>query len=400
MHSTNKLTLSRQSVDRLPVADREIVYWDRHLPGFGVRVYATGSKVYIAHARSGGKTRRVTIGRHGAWSTERARREAGALIADIKAGRTPGRPGADSASATGPTIAGLADDYMTRHVALRCKPSTQRSCRHILDRFLLPRFGALRVGEITPDHVAALHYRLRETPIMANQTVSLLSRLFLRAAASGNAPPGGNPCRFIRKYPARSRERFLSEQEYDRLGAALDELEGAGRVLASAAAAIRLLMLTGCRRNEILTLKWEDVDLEHDELRLRDAKTGARAVPLSPTARGVLTAIPRQPGNPWVIFGREPGTHLANLNSSWQVARREAGLEDMRLHDLRHSFASRALALGESLPTIARLLGHSQIQTTARYAHLARQPVKTAAATVADSLADDMGPAPGAPSIT
>ena len=216
MHSTNKLPLSRQSVDRLLVADREIVYWDRHLPGFGVRVHATGSKVYIAHARSGGKTRRVTIGRHGAWSTERARREAGALIADIKAGRTPGRPGADSASATGPTIAELADDYMTWHVALRCKPSTQRSCRHILDRFLLPRFGALRVGEITPDHVAALHYRLRETPIMANQTVSLLSRLFLRAAASGNAPPGGNPCRFIRKYPARSRERFLSEQEYDR----------------------------------------------------------------------------------------------------------------------------------------------------------------------------------------
>ncbi len=179
-------------------------------------------------------------------------------------------------------------------------------------------------------------------------------------------------------------------------GAALDELEGAGRVLVSAAAAIRLL--TGCRRDEILTLKWEDIDLEHDELRLRDAKTGARAVPLSPTARGVLTAIPRQPGNPWVIFGRGPGTHLANLNSSWGVVRREAGLEDMRLYDLRHSFASRALALGESLPTIARLLGHSQ--TTARYAHLARQPVKTAAATVADSLADDMGPAPSAPPIT
>ncbi len=117
---------------------------------------------------------------------------------------------------------------MTQHVALRCKPSTQRSCRHILDRFLLPRFGALRLGEITPDHVAALHYRLRETPIMANQMVSLLSRLFLRAAASGNAPPGGNPCRFIRKYPARSRERFLSEQEYDRRRARRTRRRGPG----------------------------------------------------------------------------------------------------------------------------------------------------------------------------
>ena len=398
MHSTNKLTLSKQSVDRLPVAGREIVYWDRHLPGFGVRVYPTGSKVYIAHTRYGGKTRRVTIGRHGTWSTERARREAGTLIADIKAGKAPGRPGADTASATGPTIAELADDYMTQHVALRCKPSTRRSCRHMFDKFLLPRFGSWRLGEITPDHVAALHYRLRETPIMANQTVSLLSRLFLRAAASGDAPAGGNPCRFIKKYPTRSCERFLSEQEYGRLGAVLDELEAAGRVFASAAAAIRLLMLTGCRRNEILTLKWEDVDLEHDELRLRDAKTGARAVPLSPTAKGVLAAIPRQPGNPWVVFGRGPGTRLANLNASWLLVRREAGLEDVRLHDLRHSFASRALALGESLPMIARLLGHSQIQTTARYAHLARQSVKTAAGTVADSLADDIGPPPGAAS--
>ena len=398
MHSTNRLTLSKQSVDRLPVADREIVFWDQHLPGFGVRVYPTGSKVYIAHARSGGKVRRVTIGRHGTWSTERARREAGTLIADIKAGKAPTRPGADSPSATGPTIAELADDYMTQHVALRCKPTTQRSCRHIVDKFLLPRFGSMRLGEITPDHVAALHYRMRETPIMANQVVSLLSRLFQRSAASGDAPAGGNPCRFVKKYPTRSCERFLSEQEYDRLGAVLNELEDAGRVFPSAAAAIRLLILTGCRRNEILTLKWEDIDLEHDELRLRDAKTGARAVPLSPTARQVLTAIPRQPDNPWVIFGRQPGTRLANLNASWQLVRREAGLEDVRLHDLRHSFASTALALGESLPMIARLLGHSQIKTTARYAHLARQSVKTAADTVADSLAEDLGPPPGAPS--
>ena len=400
MHSTNKLTLSKQSVDQLPVADREVVFWDQHLPGFGVRVYPTGSKVYMAHARSGGKTRRVTIGRHGTWSTERARREAGTLIADIKAGKTPSRPGANSPSATGPTIAELAEDYMTQHVALRCKPTTQRSCRHIVDKFLLPRFGTLRLGEITPDHVAALHYRLRETPTMANQVVSLLSRLFKQAAASGDAPAGGNPCRFIKKYPTRSCERFLSEQEYDRLGAVLGEFESAGRVSTSAVAAIRLLMLTGCRRNEILTLKWEDVDLEHDELRLRDAKTGARAVPLSPTARQVLASIPRQPDNPWVIFGRWSGSRLANLNASWQLVRREAGLEDVRLHDLRHSFASSALALGESLPMIARLLGHSQIQTTARYAHLARHSVKAAADRVADSLAGDMDTPPDASSVT
>ena len=174
----------------------------------------------------------------------------------------------------------------------------------------------------------------------------------------------------------------------------LRELETARRISKNVAAALRLLMLTGCRRNEILTLRWEHVDLEHDELRLRDAKTGARAVPLSPTARQVLTGLPRQAESPWVFRGREPSTRLASLNASWLVVRKEAGLEDVRIHDLRHSFASRALALGESLPMIGKLLGHRQVQTTARYAHLARHSVKAAAWRIEDSLAGDLDSPP------
>ena len=159
-------------------------------------------------------------------------------------------------------------------------------------------------------------------------------------------------------------------------------------------------MLTGCRRNEVLTLRWEHVDLEHKELRLRDAKTGARAVPLSPTARQVLTSLPRQADNPWVFPGRETGTRMGNLNASWQVVRKEAGLQDVRIHDLRHSFASRALALGENLPMIGKLLGHRQVQTTARYAHLARHSVKAAASRIEDSLAVDMEAPPSSSSAT
>ena len=400
MRSANRQTLSKRIVDSLPVADRETVYWDRELPGFGVRVHPSGSKVYMVHKRSGGKSRRVTIGHHKVWSLEAARREAGEIIARLKKGETPGRPGADSPSATGPTIAELAEQYMTDHVAVRCKPTTARSCRHIIEKFLLPKFGARRLGEITPDEVAHLHYRLSETPIMANQVISLLSRLFHKAAASGDAPGGGNPCRFIKKYPSRSCERFLSEQEFERLGTVLRELETARRISKNAAAALRLLMLTGCRRNEILTLQWEHVDLEHDELRLRDAKTGARAVPLSPTARRILAGLPRQADNRWVFPGREPATRLANLNASWQVIRKEAGLEDVRIHDLRHSFASRALALGESLPMIGKLLGHRQVQTTARYAHLARNSVKAAARSIEDSVAADMDTPPNVSAAT
>ena len=162
-------------------------------------------------------------------------------------------------------------------------------------------------------------------------------------------------------------------------------------------AAPRLLMLTGCRRNEILTLRWEDVDLEAGELRLRDAKTGARSVALSPAARKVLSALPRKSNNPWVIAGPEAGRHLSNLNSPWLVIRKRAGLEDVRIHDLRHSFTSRALALGESLTMIGKLLGHRQVQTTARYAHLVRDSVKTSAARVALSIAADTGKPSTAP---
>ena len=365
MPSANRETLTTRFVEALPASDREIVVWDRELPGFGLRVHPSGSKVYMVHKRSGGKSRRVTIGRHGVWSLDAARREAGGIIASLKKGETPARPGAENGSASGPTVAELAEQYMAGHVAVRCKPTTARSCRHIFDKYLLPQFGRKRLGEITPEQVAALHYRLREKAITANQVIGLLSRLFHKAAKSGYAPPGGNPCRFIKKYPTRSCERFLSEQEFLRLGTVLDELKANGKISTTAAAGLRLLMLTGCRRNEILTLRWEDVDLEHDEFRLRDAKTGARAVPLSPTARQVLTSLPRQPDNPWVISGRGPGARLSNLNAPWGIVRKKAELEDVRIHDLRHSYASRALSLGEGLPMIGKLLGHRKVQTKA-----------------------------------
>ena len=170
----------------------------------------------------------------------------------------------------------------------------------------------------------------------------------------------------------------------------LGEVEAEGKVHPSAVAAFRLLMLTGCRKSEILTLRWEDVDLDAGELRLRDAKTGARAVAISPSARRVLEGLPRVPGNPWVIAGTKPGRRVTNINSAWLLIRARAGLNDVRVHDLRHSFASRALALGESLPMIGKLLGHRKVQTTARYAHLARDSVKASAARVAESLRVDL----------
>ena len=169
----------------------------------------------------------------------------------------------------------------------------------------------------------------------------------------------------------------------------LDRAVADGGVSVHAVAAIRLLLLTGCRKSEILSLRWQDVDLAAGEIRLADSKTGPRAVPLSPPAVRVLEELPRLADSPWVIPGQKPGTHLTNLDGPWWIIRKRAGLEEVRIHDCRHSFASRALALGESLPVIAKLLGHSQIQTTARYAHLARDSVRASAARVAASIAGD-----------
>ena len=389
--------ISNRTVEALSVEDRDAVFWDGELLGFGVRVYPSGAKVYVVQTRREGRSKRVTVGRHGVISASQARRRAALVIARLKAGEDPVPSRAAPAAERSVTVAELADRFLREYVAVRCKPWTNVAYRGALDRWILPALGRLPVGAVTHGHVAALHYRLRDIPYRANQVVAILNRMFSLAEVWNLRRAGDHPCRAIRKYPERHRERFLSGEEFRRLGRALDEVEaeageGRGRRLgASAAAALRLLMLTGCRRNEILTLRWKEVDLAAAELRLRDSKTGPRVVPLSAAAVSVLAALPRVSGNPWVIPGAKPGGRLSNLNDHWLRIRVRAGLEDVRIHDLRHSFASRALALGESLPTIGRLLGHGQVATTARYAHLARDAVKASASRVSDSIAGDIG---------
>ena len=392
MARLNSGTISRRTVEALEV-ERDTVFWDSELMGFGVRVYPSGRKYYVVQTRAGGAAaKRVTVGRHGVISAEEARRRAALVIARIKAGEEPMPESVASRLAKGPTVAALAARYLEEHVAVRCKPRSVALYRLAVEKYILPEFGqrsALGVGQA---QVAELHYKLRKTPYMANRVVDTLSRIFNLAEDWGVVPEGSNPCRFQVKYKQRSRERFLTEEEFRRLGRVLTEAETCRGVSVHAVAAIRLLMLTGCRRNEILTLRWEDVDPAANELHLRDSKTGARTVSLSPEAAKLLAEVPRIPDNPFVIPGRIKGTYMRNVNDPWGVIRERAGLDDVRLHDLRHSFASRALALGESLPMIGKLLGHSRIETTGRYAHLARDAVHESAARIADSIAADLVP--------
>ena len=386
MAKLRRTTISRSTVEKLK-ADKDTVFWDSELLGFGVRVYPTGRKVYVVQTRTGGENgKRVTVGRHGVITPEEARRRAALIVSRIKAGEDPIPEPMAVTEAKGPTVADLAAVYLEEIVEVRLKPASAKVYRSVIGKHILPVLG--RKPALSVDHaaVSALHHSLAATPAAANRAVEMLFRIYRAAEERELIPEGSNPCRQVTMNRPRRHERFLTDTEFRRLGRVLDEEEknGGGRMYA--AMAIRLLLLTGCRKNEVLNLRWDHVDLEAREMRLADGKTGPRRVQLSPAAAEVLACIPRVEGNPHVNPGMRPGSRMSDLQRPWMRIRERAGLEDMRLHDCRHSFASRALALGESLPAIGRLLGHSQVQTTARYAHLAPDTLHESALRVSSRI--------------
>ena len=292
-----------------------------------------------------------------------------------------------SAGSIAATVADIARRYLRSHVAVNCKPKTMDLYRTVIDNHIVPTLGERPIGSIQRSDAVALHHSLHDRPAVANSTLQVLSQLYRKAQQWELAPEGANPCRSIRKYKLRARTRHLTRDEYRRLGQALRDGEAEGWISAPAAAALRLLILTGCRRDEILTLRWDDVDRHARELRLRDSKSGPCMVAMTPAVEAVLDGVRRVRGNPWVIVGEAPGSRLMTLKSTWRRVKLSAELEDVRLHDLRHSYATRALALGESLTMIGRLLNHAQMQSTARYAHVCVDAEKDAAARVGDTIA-------------
>ena len=388
MPKRSALRLTKRTVDAFTVEAKDTLFWDRDLAGFGVRVHATGRKLYVVQSRGPTGLKRVTLGRHGEFSTEEARKQAAVVIDRIKRGEEP----MPAPPAPEPTVAELAERFMRVHVKTHCKPSTAVTYRSHLECHILSALGEMALTAVGRAEVAALHHRLRDTPTTANATVRTLSTLFTVAETWELVPPGRNPCRSVRLYKEHARERFLTVEEYRRLGRVLKEAEAGRSVWPPAIAAIRLLVLTGCRQGEITSLRWDDVDRTAGEIRLRDAKAGPRRVPLTAPVASVLANIARVPGNPWVFVGQKPGTRLSGLRNYWHPIRARAGLDDVRLHDLRHSYASRALALGEGLSTIGKLLGHRKIATTARYAHLMRDAEKGAATRVGDSIGAHLRP--------
>ena len=263
--------ITKRTVDALSVEHRDAVFWDRDLPGFGIRVYPSGLKKYVVQSRGPGGSKRATLGRHGKLTADEARRRAAEAIDRIKRGEDPIPPPPEPE----PTMAVLAERYMRDYVPSHCRASSAEVYRRALDNHILPALGEMRVGAVGREQVAELHYAMRGAPHAANAVLKIVAKMLSLAVEWGLREHGPNPCRAVRKYRTHPRERFLTGEEYCRLGRAVDELEAKGKVSRHAAAAIRLLVLTGCRRNEVLELRWDDIDRTAGELRLRPGLMGA-----------------------------------------------------------------------------------------------------------------------------
>jgi integrase len=378
--------LSQRSVDALTYTRKSGAqcHWDSDLSGFGVRVYPSGRKSYVVAYRTAGRQRFMTLGKVGVLTPSDARGMALEILAAVAKGGDPA--GDRQAYRAAPSMEDLRDRYMKEHARVHKKPMSVGNDERMWRLHVIPKLGKRKVADVTRAEVARLHASMAHIPGQANRMLALLSKAFRLAELWEWRPGGSNPCKHLPRYPEKKRERFLSSEEFTRLSEVLQQAEQERTENDASIAAIRLLMLTGCRCGEIKKLRWSEVDLERRCLRLADSKTGRRTVYLNTSALEVLAGIERVEGNPYVIVGAKPGAHLVGLSRSWYRIRAKAGLEDLRLHDLRHSFASVAAASGLSLPMIGKLLGHSQPITTARYAHLAADPMLKASELVGETI--------------
>jgi integrase len=371
----------------------------------GLRVSAIWRRTWRGVAK-----KRVTLGKTSQLTPDQARKAAAEMLAVVRLGRDRAQEKMERRASV--TVGELIDFFDTRYVGPMLKPGTAIGYRIALEE-LRRAHGALKATALTRAHVTNLHFRMADRPYAANRAVAVWSKAFAWAASVGLMPEGQNPARNIKKYREQGRERFLTSEELARLGDTLREAETVGlpnsvdetkptakhatkvdnrrvKLDAYATAALRLLVLTGARLREILHAKWEQIDLERELIFLADSKTGKKPVYLSAAAQRVLADVPRVEGNPHVIAGAKDSAPRSDLKKPWAAVSRAAGLEGVRLHDLRHSFASFGAGASLGLPIIGKLLGHSQPATTARYAHLDADPMRRAVDTIGSAISGAM----------
>lgn len=351
-----------------PPAAGNVRYTDSEVPGFAVRLTAAGAVAFVLDYRLDDRNRRGTLGRWPDWNASAARDLAIEYRKLVSQGVDPFEEQHIE------TLEELAADYLKLHAAVKKAPGAAKKDRQMLDRLVLPELGKrTKIDKITTKRIEELHISLKETPYQANRVLALLSKMFMLAVKWKSIPE--NPCKGIEKFPEQPRERYLKKDELIRLVAALDAFPD--RNIASALA---LMMLTGCRKTEALTATWDQFDVGEGVWTKPSHHTKQKRVhrvPLNAAAVALLTGIKRTK-SPYVFPGRVEGQPLQDVKKAWETMRQTAQVPDLRMHDLRHSYASMLASQNLSLPIIGQLLGHTQAQTTKRYAHLLDEPLKQA----------------------
>ena len=364
---------------------KDTILFDKSLPGFGLRVHPSGRKVWIVQTRVEGRSRRIVIAGHAEMLLAEARRRASDLLARIRSGQNPAED--IQREKLTPTLRAFSKEYL-RRCDPHWKPSGRETVRIYLKARILPAFGKMPLNCVGTEDVASwFDAASKDKPGAANRAFEILRAMMYRAEEWGLRPRGTNPCLGIVKNPSKKIARFLDTDELARLGRALDAHEPRWPY---AVAAIRLLALTGCRRSEVLNLRWRNIS--EDALNLEDSKTGPRAVPFGKAAQTVIDALPCSRDPDAYLFPRfatkkDPHRFI----TCWHSVREHAALGKLRLHDLRHTTASQAVMSGEDLPLVGKLLGHRRHETTAAYAHLADGHLIEAAEMVGKVIAEAMG---------
>ncbi len=394
-----KITKRRADVarDQAMAVGRPIVLFDTGQPGFVLKASPTGNRTYQFRYRMGGRNtplRTYTIARHGDMTPEQARRQAQALLGDVRQGIDPAaqklKRAAEARGAL--TLAQVAADFMDVHVRAKRKSSTVAEYERLLRTLILPSFGARRLGDISSGDIERWHYGKRATPYQANRALAVLSKLMSWGGSRGYRQ-GDNPCRPVERFKELPRKRYLSPTEIAQIGGAIRELESGEGLSPHVAALFRVLLLTGMRKDELRLLEWRRVDLIRVVIVLedRDAKGGARDVPLSAPVMQILSSLPRLAGNDFVFVGNRVGRPVVNVSKPWARVLKAAGIDRARIHDLRHTAASVGVAAGVSLTLIGGVLGHKSHQTTARYAHLSDDPVRASSEAIAARIDKALG---------
>ena len=348
------------------------VRWDAALPGFGVRIYPNGRKAFVLSYRALGRKRLMTLGTYGILTLDQARDQARLQLASVIDGSDP--LDKRKQAAQGKTIKDLGVAYLERHAKTH-KKSWKEDERRI-NRYVLPIWGSLKVIAVKRADVAALHGKLGQaTPYEANRVLELLAKMFSLARRWGYLDENAaNPAKDIDRFKERKRDRWVTHKELPQLVQAIDLERNM-----YAKAALWLYLLTGVRRAELLKVRWEDIDLDRRELRLPETKAGrVHYVPLSEAALSVLRRLPRIEGNPYLLPGHVHGRPLVNIDKPWRRVRKAAGIEDVRLHDLRRTVGSWLAQAGNSLHLIGKVLNHSNPSTTAIYARFGQDQVRQA----------------------